>query len=123
MVKKAVHDINYTLDNVDWINVQSIIFIATPHRGLEDDTLQTMVKGQPSEQLITELHENSPTLRQLRDCFKRVAEDIKILTLFEKQPTNTIELVKYSANFLKVLGLTATYRHRIRLGRRLALSG
>ena len=70
--------------------VKSIIFFGAPHRGLEVSAMQSMVQGTPSEDLIRELRTRSPTLERLNDGFRRVYEDVDILTIYEMEPTASL---------------------------------
>ncbi|CAD6592661.1 MAG: hypothetical protein ASARMPREDX12_006341 [Alectoria sarmentosa] len=77
--------------------VRSIIFFGAPHRGLEIATMQSMVQGTPSEDLIRELRMRSPTLERLNDGFRRVFEDVDILTIFEMEPTASLRMDESNA--------------------------
>ena len=70
--------------------VKAIIFFGAPHRGLEVTAIQSMVQGTPSEDLVRELKMHSPTLTRLNDGFRRVYGDIKILTIYEMEPTASL---------------------------------
>ncbi|KAL8783807.1 MAG: hypothetical protein Q9195_009274 [Heterodermia aff. obscurata] len=69
--------------------VRSIIFLGAPHKGLEIRALETLVKTQPGEDIVRELKAESPTLTELNDKFRYVAENIDILTCYEMIPTKT----------------------------------
>lgn len=49
-----------------------------------------MVHGTPSEDLVGELKMQSPTLSRLNDGFRRVYEDVNILTIYEMEPTASL---------------------------------
>ena len=69
--------------------VPLIIFLAAPHKGLQTNALETLVKSKPTEDLIRELKPGSPTLTDLNRRFAIVAKDIEILTCYELYPTKT----------------------------------
>ena len=71
--------------------VKCLILFGAPHRGLDVVALQTMVKGMPSEGLVQELEMRSPTLQMLNDRFRRVYEGLDILTVYEMQPTASLQ--------------------------------
>jgi hypothetical protein len=54
------------------------------------DALRTLVKDEPSQELVYELRKGSPTLDDLNERFGKVAQDIDILTCFETQRTKTV---------------------------------
>jgi hypothetical protein len=57
---------------------------------MDVDALKTLVKNEPTQELIYELRKESPTLQELNERFGDVARDIDILTCFETQKTNTV---------------------------------
>jgi hypothetical protein len=57
---------------------------------MDVDALKTLVKNEPTQELIYELRKESPTLQELNERFGDVARDIDILTFFETQKTNTV---------------------------------
>ena len=59
--------------------------------------MQSMVQGTPSEDLIRELRMRSPTLERLNDGFRRVFEDVDILTIFEMEPTASLRMGESNA--------------------------
>ncbi|KAF9875383.1 hypothetical protein CkaCkLH20_07203 [Colletotrichum karsti] len=70
--------------------VRAIVFLAAPHRGLDVQALQSLVKQTPSKQLVSELERNSPTLRDLNSRFRRFGDEIDILTCYEMKQTKTV---------------------------------
>jgi hypothetical protein len=70
--------------------VRHIIFLAAPHRGLNITALQTLVKGEATQELVGELREGSPTLNNMNQKFIHVARDIDILTCYENKKTKTL---------------------------------
>lgn len=98
---KALCDINGSVGIYSSrLPVRSIIFMGAPHKGLETTALETLVKSQPTEDIIRELRSESPTLTELNDKFRHVAKDIDILTCYELGLTKTaIEVWSYSITF------------------------
>ena len=87
---KALCDINGTTGiHSSSLPVKSIVFLGAPHRGLHTAALETLAKSGPMEDLIRELRSESPTLTELNDKFRHVAQDIDILTCYELKPTKT----------------------------------
>ncbi|KAI0551669.1 hypothetical protein F4679DRAFT_538810 [Xylaria curta] len=88
IIKKAMtnaHDEKFDLP------VRGIIFMAAPHRGMNIEALQALVKGQPPETLVEELRSSSPTLQDLSKRFPSVLGKIRVLTVFETKKTPTVE--------------------------------
>lgn len=75
----------------------AVIFFGVPNRGLESSSLNSMVKGQPNEDLVRNLHPDSSFLSLLHQRFldKFVLEDSKIICIYETNYTATVE-VSYS---------------------------
>lgn len=67
--------------------VPLVIFFGAPHGGLATTALETLVKGTPSQTLIEELKPGSPFLDSLTFKFKRISLNMKILSVYERQPT------------------------------------
>jgi hypothetical protein len=75
--------------------VRALFFFGTPHNGLEGAAaLKTLVKGHPTETLVSELTRGSPTLTGLTSCFIPVAKDLVIHTYYQSRPTDTVAQVK-----------------------------
>ncbi|KAH8586231.1 hypothetical protein B0O99DRAFT_695681 [Bisporella sp. PMI_857] len=70
--------------------VRTLLFFGAPHNGLEVEALETLVKGRPTQTLISELKFESPTLAGLSDRFRHVAKDLTIHTYYESRPTRTV---------------------------------
>lgn len=72
----------------------AVIFFGVPNRGLESSSLNSMVKGQPNEDLVRDLHPNSSFLSMLHQRFldKFVLEDSKIICIYETNYTATVEV-------------------------------
>src|ERR1700733_105246 len=68
-----------------------VIFLGTPHKGLEVDALATLVKQEPSRDIVEELKPDSPTLRDLNDQFGRLPGQMKIVTFYESAMTPTVQ--------------------------------
>ncbi|KAL5349520.1 hypothetical protein ACLOAV_005815 [Pseudogymnoascus australis] len=71
----------------------AVIFFGVPNRGLESSSLNSMVKGQPNEDLVRNLHPDSSFLSLLHQRFldKFVLEDSKIICIYETNYTATVE--------------------------------
>ena len=70
--------------------MRTLIFFGAPHNGLEVTALETLVKGRPTQTLISELKRESPTLTGLSERFRHVAKDMTIHTYYESRPTSTV---------------------------------
>jgi hypothetical protein len=81
-----------------------LIFFGTPTRGLEIQSLCTIVKGQPNEELVRYLGA-SRYLKQQHDEFYRVFthHDSQIISVFETKMTPTVEVRPYSLAWARVL--------------------
>jgi hypothetical protein len=64
--------------------------MGVPHRGLEIAALKDMVRGTPSELIVSELKAESPTLLELKSKFNHVVDDTPVLTLYEMHPSHTV---------------------------------
>lgn len=75
----------------------AVMFFGVPNRGLETSSLSSMVKGQPNEDLVRNLHPDSSFLNMLHERFleKFIQEDSKIICIYETEYTATVE-VSYS---------------------------
>lgn len=89
IIKKALTDAISLGISSSRLPVREIIFLAAPHRGLNITALQTLVKGEATERMISELISESPTLTWLNQSFTQFARDIDILTCYENKPTKT----------------------------------
>jgi hypothetical protein len=54
------------------------------------DALRTVIKNDPPRDLVQELAPNSSKLRSLHTDFRRVADRIQFLSVFETQRTPTV---------------------------------
>ncbi|RAK73816.1 uncharacterized protein BO72DRAFT_224900 [Aspergillus fijiensis CBS 313.89] len=72
-------------------SIRSVLFFGVPHHGLVHESLQTMVKGQPSSTIVDQLKPGSPTLRKLDAalCKATVLTHFSIHTFYESQETRT----------------------------------
>lgn len=95
---QALVELNGFSHSRSHLPVPAIMFFGAPHRGLETTALETIVKLRPSEDLIKELQTQSPTLRELNDKFRHVANNIDILTCYEIIPTRTAIMVYENFN-------------------------
>ena len=114
---KALCDINGSVGIYSSrLPVRSIIFLGAPHKGLETTALETLVKSQATEDMIRELKSESPTLTELNDKFRHVAQDIDILTCYELSPTKTAIEVQYRLITQNVGSSLKVYRCLMDLG-------
>ena len=95
---QALSDVNGFIGRYSsCLPVCAMIFFGAPHRGLQTTALETLVKSQPTEEMLRELRARSPTLNDLNDKFRFVANDINILTCFELLQTKTaVEVQSHS---------------------------
>lgn len=71
----------------------ALLLFGVPNRGLEVGSLRSMVKGQPNAQLIEDLEESSDFLRRHNFFWRfQKAEDTKVISIYETQPTSTVEV-------------------------------
>ncbi|KAI4183972.1 MAG: hypothetical protein LQ348_004607 [Seirophora lacunosa] len=93
---EALCEINGTVGRYGpHLQVQAIIFLASPHKGLDTAALMSLVESKPTEDMIRELKAESPTLTELNERFGSVAENIDIVTCYEMKPTKTaMEIAK-----------------------------
>jgi serine/threonine protein kinase len=67
-----------------------LVFIGTPHEGIQNDDWADVWGDQPSGILVRDLAPGSSFLRDLRESFKQHLLQEKILTVFEHRETRTI---------------------------------
>jgi hypothetical protein len=83
--------------------VRLIVFLATPHRGIDVDALRTLIQDEPPKQLIEELAPNSALLRRLHFAFRKVLGGIQISSVFEtrrlRRLCSMLVTARYSTNF------------------------
>jgi hypothetical protein len=73
------------------VRIQSIYFLATPHRGSDlAQTLNNMLKAIPtgSKPFVGSLERGSETINLLNDQFRHVCKGIAIHSFTESLPTN-----------------------------------
>jgi hypothetical protein len=70
--------------------IRLIVFLATPHHGLNIDALKTIIKDQPPEQLVTELAPNSSILEEMNQRFYNISNKIRILSIYELRKTKAV---------------------------------
>ena len=63
--------------------------MGAPHGGLATEALMTLVKGKASESLIEDLQPGSPSLKTLTFRFAEIAQDVRILSIYERLPTKS----------------------------------
>ncbi|OBT80115.1 hypothetical protein VF21_01204 [Pseudogymnoascus sp. 05NY08] len=88
IIKQAITDLEPNIRA--HLPVRTLIFFGAPHNGLEVTALETLVKGRPTQTLISELKRESPTLTGLSERFWHVAKDMTIHTYYESRPTSTV---------------------------------
>ena len=100
-IPQALSDVNGSVGRYSSrLPVCAIVFFGAPHRGLQTTALETLVKSQPTEEMLRELRARSPTLIELNDRFRFVANDIDILTCVELWQTKTAVEVQSSPSSL-----------------------
>ncbi|KAI9666509.1 MAG: hypothetical protein M1821_004445 [Bathelium mastoideum] len=80
-------------DHKEWeplSQLSAAIFFGAPNGGLETKTLESLVDGQPSADLVDQLKPDSPTIRDLKKDFLKVARDIKILSIYKLKESKTV---------------------------------
>jgi hypothetical protein len=70
--------------------IRLIVFLATPHHGLNINALKTIIKDQPPEQLVSELAPNSSILEEMNQRFYKISDKIRILSIYELRKTKTV---------------------------------
>ncbi|KFY69275.1 hypothetical protein V498_10499 [Pseudogymnoascus sp. VKM F-4517 (FW-2822)] len=88
IIKQAITDLEPAIRAR--LPVRTLIFFGAPHNGLEVTALETLVKGRPTQTLVSELKRESPTLTGLSERFRHVAKDMTIHTYYESRPTSTV---------------------------------
>ncbi|KAH7250921.1 hypothetical protein BKA59DRAFT_542878 [Fusarium tricinctum] len=89
IIKQALSDSGP--DVVRRLSVRAIIFFGTPHLGLNDDSLETLVRGQPNQHLINDLHPHSSTIASMRNRFEKVSRATKIYAFYETVHTPKVK--------------------------------
>ncbi|KAL9069066.1 MAG: hypothetical protein Q9157_006295 [Trypethelium eluteriae] len=92
IIKQALVDVMIRRVRSDFpaFPVCCIVFLGAPHRGLQVEALETLVKSRPTEDIVLELRSGSPTLTYLNNNFRQVVDDIQIISCYEKYPTPTV---------------------------------
>ncbi|KPA36127.1 hypothetical protein FLAG1_11123 [Fusarium langsethiae] len=89
IIKQALSDSGP--DVVRRLSVRAIIFFGTPHLGLNDNSLETLVQGQPNQHLINDLHPHSSTIASMRNRFEKVSRATKIYAFYETVHTPKVK--------------------------------
>lgn len=77
----------------------ALLLFGVPNRGLEVASLRTMVKGQPNSNLIEDLRSTSDFLRRHNFFWEyQKAEDTRVISIYETQPTSTVEVSSRDAD-------------------------
>ncbi|KAI5837656.1 hypothetical protein DFP73DRAFT_531594 [Morchella snyderi] len=69
----------------------ALICVGVPNRGMRNDELRTMVKGQPNEALISDLGMKSETLQLLHNAFSKIFSNSRVISVYETQLSNTVQ--------------------------------
>ncbi|KAK3632633.1 hypothetical protein LTR56_016241 [Elasticomyces elasticus] len=115
IIKQALADLAPGLRSL--LPVKCVVFLGVPHGGLDQTALADIVRGQPPQELITELKRNSPTLRGLAQRFKSNCSDLVVHTYYESRMTNTVvqladgKLSRCGPPVLMVDGTSAILHH------------
>ncbi|KAK5989673.1 Protein SERAC1-like protein [Cladobotryum mycophilum] len=80
-------------DQIIFRSCYAVLLFGVPNRGLDNSSLMSMVKGQPSENLVKDLGESSRFLRLLHQRFNKcfTLHGSKIICVFETRRTPTVE--------------------------------
>jgi hypothetical protein len=72
----------------------AVMLFGVPNRGLDISSLQSMVKGQPNEDLVRNLGPPSPFLGLLHEMFydKFTLDESQIICVFETKETATVQV-------------------------------
>ena len=80
-----------------------ILLFGVPNRGLQINHIMSMVKGQPNEQLVTDLGPQSELLPELQREFTRsfANSEARIISIYETMDSPTVEVyLSYSSRSL-----------------------
>ena len=70
-------------------SIYSVVFFGAPHRGLRTQEIKVLVEGQPTEELVGDLHPESTLLRSMNEAFPELSKNIKIISCVELKQTPT----------------------------------
>lgn len=72
----------------------ALLLFGVPNRGMDNESLMAMVKGQPNEAIVRELSPSSRFLSELHRQFNKVFtwDDSTIISWYETKKTATIEV-------------------------------
>lgn len=74
--------------------LRAALFFGVPNAGMEITQLRTMVKGDPTEQLIEDLAPRSPRLSSLDSLFSghQATRDFRVVSFYETETTKTVHV-------------------------------
>ncbi|KAF9639078.1 hypothetical protein BFW01_g9975 [Lasiodiplodia theobromae] len=75
--------------------LRAALFFGVPNAGMEITQLRTMVKGDPTEQLIEDLAPRSPRLSSLDSLFSghQATRDFRVVSFYETETTKTVHFL------------------------------
>ncbi|KAK4198553.1 hypothetical protein QBC40DRAFT_331209 [Triangularia verruculosa] len=88
IIKQAIADLDPGIRSR--LPVRTVMFFGAPHHGLEVAALETLVKGCPTQTLVSELKRDSPSLTDLYRRFRPCAKSLSIHSYYESRPTKTV---------------------------------
>jgi hypothetical protein len=73
----------------------AILFFGVPHKGLAQQDLVDMVKGQPNSVLVGDLDPGSQFLRNMQDHFhdRFNRQDVQVYSFYETEPTKSVQVL------------------------------
>lgn len=95
IIKAALADAREGSDNDQAIRNSSagLFFFGVPHKGLKNENVLSLVKGQPNAQLLQNLEENSHFLKLAYNNFLRdELDDCPITSFYETQLSPTVKV-------------------------------
>lgn len=74
--------------------LRATLFFGVPNKGMETTQLRTMVKGDPTEQLIEGLSSKSPRLFRLDSLFSghQATRNFRVVSFYETETTKTVQV-------------------------------
>jgi hypothetical protein len=95
IIKAALVDAREGSDNDRAIRNSSagLFFFGVPHKGLKNEKILSLIKGQPNSQLVQNLEENSHYLKLAYNSFLRdELDDCPITSFYETQLSPTVKV-------------------------------
>lgn len=79
--------------NLIFQSCYGLILFGVPNKGLEGQSLESMVKGQPNAALVEDLKAASEFLHRHNFFWKfQKPDDSRVISIYETQPTPTVEV-------------------------------